>query len=69
MQVHEIHVRRENESFVVSAEKREPLRGMSVVGHNLEAIDFYRPEKVEMVLESPEDVVTTIGRLLRDGVE
>lgn len=67
MTVHEINVRRENDAFVVSAEKRQPLQGMSVCTEGGTVTDWYRPEKVEMVFDKAEDAVTAVGRLLRDG--
>ena len=75
MKVHEINVRRDSDAFVVTAEKRHELETTYTAtvycGHEKQSETFghcYRPESMEMVFENPEDVVTAIERLLRDGV-
>lgn len=73
MKVHNINVAREKDAFVLTAERRTPLDGwqakMFVDGVEMDGgFQCFRPDRVQMVFENPEDVVTAIGRLLRDGV-
>lgn len=70
MKVHSINVRREGDAFVVSAEKRMALDGCQVKVNGVDvSADWYRPTHIEMCLPNAEDVVTMIGRLLRDGIQ
>ena len=70
MQVHDIRVRRDGEVFVVSAEYRRPLEGCKVDFDKQDITgNWYQPKRIEHCLSKPEDVVTMIGRLLRDGAE
>lgn len=71
MKVHSINIRADKDAFVVSAEKRMPLDGARVWadGKEISVGDWYRPTVIEMCLPTIEDAVTTIGRLLRDGID
>jgi hypothetical protein len=69
MRVHEINVKDSGGSWLVSASTLGKANGCTVCWNGVDVTDEWKNVKrVQMVFENPEDAVTAIGRLLRDGI-